>query len=223
MTTQTDKALHNLAARLPEFRRHEATPERHIFLLWMITRGVSILGGERPILVGGGAVEFYTGIRFATGDLDLIAPDRRACEETLDALGFERPEGSRHHVNRAMSALVEIHSTTLFKNEEPVELVYRKIPLMILSPEDSIAKRLESYRKHGSSLDLLNAFLIAYHQKDRIDVDRLAERINEAKLWDYYRPIQDIGRSLVCSQIGVDEAAAALIHFMKRGTRKCAF
>lgn len=223
MTTQTDKALHNLSEKLSVFRKLEATPERHVYLLWVITRGVTLLGGERPILVGGGAVEFYTGIRFATGDLDIVAPDVDLTEEVLDTFGYERPSGSRHFVNRSISSLVEIHSDRLRKNEEIVELVYRKVPLNLVSPEDCIIQRLESYRRHGSTLDLLNAFLMSYHQHERIDMDRLTKRLNSTRLWDFYRPVQDVCRLLVCNRIGVDEAAASLISFMKEGTKECAF
>jgi hypothetical protein len=223
MATQTDKALHHLSDKLSLLRRLDVSPERHVFLLWIITRGVTLLGGERPIMVGGGAVEFYTGMRFATGDLDLVSPDLKLTEEVLESFGYERPSGSRHYVNRAVSSLVEIHSNKLRANEELVELVYRKVPLSLVSPEDCIIERLESYRKHGSTLDLLNAFLISYHQHERIDMDRLTKRLNSSRLWDFYRPIQDVGRLLVLNQIGVDEAAASLIHFMKEGTKECGF
>jgi len=223
MATQTDKALNHLAEKLSDFRRLDVSPERHVYLLWVLTRGVTLLGGERPIMVGGGAIEFYTGIRFATGDLDLVSPDLKLTEEVLESFGYERPSGSRHYVNRSISSLVEIHSDKLRESEELVELVYRKVPLSLVSPEDCIIQRLGSYRKHGSTLDLLNAFLISYHQHERIDMDRLTERLDSSRLWDFYRPIQDICRLLTLNQIGVDEAAASLIHFMKKGTRECGF
>jgi len=223
MDTRTEKAFQSVIMKLPAYRDLESTPERHIYLLWLITKGVTLLGGERPILVGGGAIEFYTGIRFATGDLDLVAPDKEICEGALKSLGYERPSELRHFVNRSISSLVEIHSTCLRADEEAVELVYRKVPLLLIGPEDCITDRLDKYSKHGSTLDLLNAFLVSYHQRDRIDISRLSHRLDSLDLWDFYRPIQDINRALVCSEIGADEAAASLIQFMKKGTRKCAF
>jgi hypothetical protein len=223
MPTNTVKILASLAAKVPDYQEVEATPERHIFLLWLITRGITTLGGDRPILVGGGAVEIYTGIRFATGDLDLVAPSMIECADTLDALGYTRPSHSKHFVNRTIASLVDVHESTLYGREEAIEVVYRKVPLLIVSPEDCIAERLASYRRHGSTLDILNAFLVSYHQKDRLDANRLSERIGALDLWDLFRPVQDIIRALVCKQAGVDEAAANLIHFMKKGGRECAF
>lgn len=223
MPVDTAKALGSLAKQVQEYRDLEATPERHTFLLWLITRGVTALGAGRPILVGGGAVEFYTCVRFATGDLDIVAPDSEACKTVLGSLGFEQPPKSRHLVNKGIAALVEIHGTELFKGEQPVELIYRKVPLLIASPEDCVAERLASYRRHGSSLDLLNAFLILYHHRDRIDAEHIQARVSALDLWDHFSAIQCIGRDLVLNMCGTDEAAAGLIRLMKRGPQPCAF
>jgi len=223
MDAHQHKSIHSVIARLPEFREFDTTPERHIYLLWLITRAVTILGGDRPILVGGGAVEFYTGVRFSTGDLDLVAPDKKACETALESLGFERPSKKRHYINRSISALVEIHGGKLKSDEEPVVVHYRKTPLLIVSPEDCLAERLQKFKKHGSTLDLLNAFLITFHQRERIKEETIVSRMEAKKLWKFYLPIQDISRALVLNEIGADEAAAELIHFMKEGKKECAF
>ncbi|MCK4719371.1 hypothetical protein KAU08_01855 [bacterium] len=223
MTVNTDKTIEKLRQKITDYPMMEPTPERHIFLLSIITRATTLMGGDRPVLVGGGAVEFYACVRFATGDLDIIAPDTEITGKALDLLGFELPEGSKHYMNRSISALVEIHSDVLHANEEPIELVYNKVPLLVVSPEDCIAKRLKSYKRHSSTLDILNAFLISFHQRDRIDETRIAKRIGDEDLWDFYRPVQDISRALVINDIGTDEAAAALIQFMKKGESQCGF
>lgn len=198
-------------------------PSMMMILSQIISTSLRIWVESRMVLVGGGAVEFYACVRFATGDLDIIAPDTEITEKALVLLGFELPEGSKHYVNRSISALVEIHSHVLHTNEEPIELVYNKVPLLVVSPEDCIAKRLKSYKRHCSTLDILNAFLISYHQRDRIDENRMAKRIGDDDLWDFYRPVQDISRALVINDIGTDEAAAALIQFMKKGESQCGF
>jgi hypothetical protein len=223
MAVKTDKAIDKIRQKLADYPDMEPSPERHIFLLSLITSATTLMGGERPILVGGGAIEFYTGIRFATGDLDLVAPDMNITLDALEKIGFNRPTGAKHFINRSIAALVEVHSTHLYPGEEAIELIYGKIPLLLISPEDCLAQRLMNYKKHKSTLDLLNAFLISYHQRDRIDETRVAERIGAVNLWSVYRPVQDIGRALVLNDIGTDEAAAALIRFMKEGGKECAF
>ena len=222
MITQVDKAIEVLASKMAEYKKLDPS-ERHIFLFWILTQAITLLGADRPILVGGGAVEFYTGVRFATGDLDIVAPDVDSCAQVLASLGFQRPESSRHFVSRSLGALVDVHGARLVPSETTVDLVYRKVPLQLVGPEDCIAERLASYRRHGSSLDLLNAFLIAYHNKERLDIDHLQTRIGTLDLWEQYRAIQDISRELVCHHSGVDEAASELIHFMKKGPKPCAF
>jgi hypothetical protein len=222
MITTADKALEHLAEKLAEYKKLEPS-ERHIFLLWILTQAVTILGADRPILVGGGAVEFYTGVRFATGDLDIVAPDAGICAQALLSLGFQKPESDRHYVSRTLGALVDVHGVQLVPTETTIDLVYRKVPLQVVGPEDCIAERLASYRRHGSSLDLLNAFLIAYHNKERLDLDHLQDRIGTLDLWEQYSAIQDISRELVCHDTGADTAASELIHLMKQGPKPCAF
>jgi hypothetical protein len=223
MTVKTVKTFEKVNQKLIEYKDMETSPERHIFLLHIITSATTLMGGERPIMVGGGAVECYTGVRFATGDLDLVAPDLKITSQALEKLGYIRPAGSKHYVNRSIASLVDVHSSRLYSDEEPVEIIYRQVPLLVISPEDCLTQRLASYKRHGSTLDILNAFLILYHQRDRIDEVRVVKRINQANLWDFYRPVQDIGRALVINDIGPDEAAAALIQFMKKGEKQCAF
>jgi hypothetical protein len=222
MTTQIDKALDTLSARLAEYKKLDLS-ERHIFLLWIITQGLTLTGAERPILVGGGAVEFFTGVRFATGDLDIVAPDKALCEMVLLSLGFEKPATGRHFISRSLGTLVDVHGSRLVGSEKTVELVYRKVPLLLVSPEDCIAERLASYRRHGSSLDLLNAFLIVYHNKERLNLDHLHQRIGSLDLWDYFSSVQDVSRGLDYHQRGVDEAAGEIIRIMKEGPQPCAF
>ena len=222
MTIKTEKALEKLAEGISEYRSLEASGERHLFLLRIITKGMEMIGEERPILVGGGAVEFYTCVRFATGDLDLVSPDVEGCISVLNALGFERAKKGRHFVNREIGALVDLHGDKLLSGEQTVEVVYRKVPLLLVSPEDCIAERLASFRRHGSTLDLINAFLVSYHHKNRLDYEHLQSRIGTLDLWDYYRAIQDIERRLILDEVGVDEAAGALIQITKEGPAPCA-
>lgn len=46
-------------------------------------------GEVEPILVGGGAVEFYTAGGIISGDLDLVAPEVEPIEEALISVGFD--------------------------------------------------------------------------------------------------------------------------------------
>jgi hypothetical protein len=65
----------------PEFRE----------ALWLLARAIADMtarGLEPPVLVGGAAVEFYTGGAVTSGDFDLVTPHRSALEEALRPHGF---------------------------------------------------------------------------------------------------------------------------------------
>src|SRR5271154_5357670 len=52
-------------------------------------------GYSRPVLVGGGAVEFHTGSALVSGDFDFVTEWQREFEEALIIYGFvreDRPE-----------------------------------------------------------------------------------------------------------------------------------
>src|SRR5882724_9171336 len=49
-------------------------------------------GYERPVLVGGGAVEFYTGGAVVSGDFDVVTDAQTVFEAALVELGFKRED-----------------------------------------------------------------------------------------------------------------------------------
>lgn len=58
-----------------------------------VSEGMAARGLPRPVLVGGGAVEFYTGSALMTGDIDVTSPVQPELEEELRRRGFVRPSG----------------------------------------------------------------------------------------------------------------------------------
>jgi hypothetical protein len=62
-------------------------------MLARVSEALARRGLPRPVLVGGGAVEFYTGSAVMTGDIDVISPVQPELEQELQKLGFVRPSG----------------------------------------------------------------------------------------------------------------------------------
>ena len=61
--------------------------------LGLLAKAAEVLvdqGLERPILVGGAAVEFYTASAVTSGDFDLVTPSQSAFENALESFGFVR-------------------------------------------------------------------------------------------------------------------------------------
>jgi hypothetical protein len=51
-------------------------------------------GEPLPVLVGGGAVELYTGSAVASGDFDLVTPREQPLVAALVELGFQKPQSA---------------------------------------------------------------------------------------------------------------------------------
>src|SRR3546814_14713805 len=62
-------------------------------LLATISEALAARGLPRPILVGGGAVEFYTGSAVMTGDIDLCSPAQADLDIEMQRHGFIKPQG----------------------------------------------------------------------------------------------------------------------------------
>jgi hypothetical protein len=63
-------------------------------LLARASDAMAARGLGRPVLVGGGAVEFYSGGALMTGDIDVTTPSQPELEEELRCLGFIKPSGA---------------------------------------------------------------------------------------------------------------------------------
>src|SRR5437867_7379295 len=63
-------------------------------LLARLSEAMHRRGLPRPVLVGGGAVEYYSGSALMTGDIDVASPVQPELEEELQKLGFVRPSGA---------------------------------------------------------------------------------------------------------------------------------
>jgi len=114
---------------------------------------VEAAGWKRPILVGGAAVEFYTGGEVVSGDFDVVTAAQHDLEQALLRRGFERPSGPgmlmRGLLHRELRIGVEVVSGTLFDGnaEETrvglIDLGSTGVPIPAI--EDMIADRLGQY------------------------------------------------------------------------------
>lgn len=109
-------------------------------------------GRARPVVVGGAAVEFWTGGEVTTGDFDVATPHQKALEDELLALGFEKRGGLDvggflSHPQTHMA--VEVVSSSLFDGRADSSRV-RIIDLQlgavaVVSIEDIIADRMGQF------------------------------------------------------------------------------
>lgn len=131
-------------------------------------------GQERPVLVGGAAVELFTSGGYTTGDLDFVGRVPPDVAARLAGAGFERR--GRHWAHEAGRVFLELPGRTLEPASDPVLLRRAGRDILVISPEALLADRLAAWKFWGSSVDAANAFLLVRALGARLD-GRLAARL----------------------------------------------
>lgn len=168
-------------------------------LLAEISDAMHRRGLPRPILVGGAAVEYYTGSALMTGDIDLASPVQPELEEELLAHGFARPIGPGHTpfgwVYPDLHLGVEIvASTPLGGAVDAARIVLVRAAggaalFRILPVEDMIADRMGQYAS-GAAPEMGEQAAILFSLYPDLDRAYLDRRIRDETLGDH--GIEDI-------------------------------
>ncbi|MCU0292355.1 MAG: hypothetical protein MUF10_10275 [Thermoanaerobaculaceae bacterium] len=127
-----------------------------------------------PVLVGGAAVELYTGGAYVTGDLDLVGFVPRDVAAALRESGFTRT--GRHWLHEAGQVLVAFPGEALRDGERRARLRVGEHEVVVVSIEDAIADRLAAWQHWKSVVDGVNAWLLWRAQRTFIEKARLVER-----------------------------------------------
>jgi len=151
-------------------------------------------GLPRPVLVGGAAVELYTGSEITSGDFDVVTPAQAVFEEELAKLGFERPAGAgistRGMVHPSLLIAVEVVSGTAFNgrmDQEHLTLVDTGRGRIAVVPlEDLIADRLGQFNSGPRGTpEMLAQAIHLFRFASEIDEAYLEKRIREETGGDY--------------------------------------
>jgi hypothetical protein len=163
-------------------------------MLARASEGLAQRGFSRPVLVGGGAVEFYTGSAIMTGDIDVTTPVQPELEEELQKLGFVRPSGAgqstRGWVHPEIGLGFEVVGSSPMGDSVSVPHLVMVAPvadapeLVILSVEDMIADRMGQYAS-GTAREMLGQARALYALPIAFDRDYLERRIREESVGDY--------------------------------------
>jgi hypothetical protein len=132
----------------------------------------SLFPDRTPVLVGGAAVELYTGGAYTTGDLDFVGQVSPSADSALSEAGFRR-EG-RHWVHETQEIFIEFPGSAVAVGEKTATIIVDGIHVLTLSPEDILVDRLSAWQFWKSATDGINAFLIWKAQRERLDDRRLA-------------------------------------------------
>jgi hypothetical protein len=150
-------------------------------------------GFEAPVLVGGAAVELYSGSAITTGDFDVVTGRQDAFEDALLAQGFARPNGPGHTllgwVHPDLQLGFEVVSRTLLDglaDRERVQLVELEPDgdVAVISVEDMIADRMGQYAS-GTAPDMLAQARTLFTLHPDADLAYLDRRIREETSGDH--------------------------------------
>ena len=133
---------------------------------------------EVPVLVGGAAVELYTGGAYRTGDLDFAGSLSREAEAELDRAGFRR-EG-RHWIHEEGQLFLEFPSAGLAPGETTARLEVGGSSVVAIGLEELIVDRLAAWQFWRSSVDGVNAYLLYRTRRSDLDRSRLASLAEKA-------------------------------------------
>lgn len=155
-------------------------------------------GFPAPVLVGGAAVELYSGSVIATGDFDLVTARQDIVEQALQDHGFVKPRGpgrlTRGWIHPDLKLGFEVVGSMLLEGRAEQARV-RLIDVSagdrfaVISVEDLIADRMGQYGS-GAAPEMLGqaqALFRLYRGQDDSYLDR---RIREETSNDY--GIEDI-------------------------------
>jgi len=149
--------------------------------------------GIKPVLVGGGALEFYTQGSYTTLDVDLVIDGREQAKKVLAEMGFKRYPGEKSWYNEELELSVEIPGYFLEGSMERVTTVELDDDLVVcvIGIEDLIIDRLNAYKWWNSLNDgqwALAVLIIHYHN---IDFAYLKKRAGEDGIQDVLEEIMD--------------------------------
>ena len=165
----------DLDERLDRLRREADPRRRRLLALGLLTAQLAPLGIE-PILVGGGALEFYTAGGYATGDMDLALPHGPDVDAAFAAMGF-RKEG-RFWYQTDLDLLFEAPAPAGLPGEDAprTEVSVDGLRVVVIGVEDLLIDRLRAWVHWKSQEDGRWTRRLAHLYAQRLDWDYLRQR-----------------------------------------------
>ena len=165
-------------------------------LLARVSEAMAARGLPRPVLVGGGAVEFYTGSALMTGDIDVTSPVQPELEEELHRLGFVRPSGpgklTRGWIHPDLGLGFEVVGSSPMGGTADSTRIRLLQPdgeegkFRVLAVEDMIADRMGQFGSgSGGAQEMREQAQILLRLFPDMDRDYLERRIREETAGDY--------------------------------------
>ena len=154
----------------------EPDPQRRRLIALGLLKNQLSPHGIEPILVGGGALEFYTAGGYATKDMNLALPVAPEVDAAFAALGFDK-EG-RYWFHADLDLLFEAPAPANLPGEDAprTEVKVDGLRVVIISIEDLLIDRLRAWVHWNSDEDGRWTRRLALLYPDRTDWRYVRER-----------------------------------------------
>ena len=166
------------SAAIDRLRGEPDTNRRRLLALGLLTERLATHDIE-PILVGGGALEFYTAGGYATTDTDLALPAAPEVDAAFAELGFTK-EG-RYWIHAELDLLFEAPAPAALPGEDAprTEVDVDGLRVVIIGVEDLLIDRLRGWIHWKSDEDGRWTRRLALLYADRIDWRYVRERTKD--------------------------------------------
>ena len=164
--------------------------KKKLLVVGYLSRRVSEKGAK-IFLVGGQAVETYTGGVFTTGDIDITTTDTKATEALLGGLGFAK-EGMIW-VSDRLGMAVHLVASYPRRSLRARTIEVDGYSVEVIGVEDLIVDRLAAAKFWKSERDLEQARVLLNVFRGSIDRDYLAKAAEEAMVEDALGKIKKKG------------------------------
>lgn len=171
--------------------RPEFEAALHAFAV--VSEEIGRAGFAKPVLVGGAAVELYSGGAIATGDFDVVTARHDVFEAALLRRGFVKPTGAgrmtRGWIHPDLRMGFEVVGSVLLDGHAEADRVRLVEPVdgvgfAVISVEDLIADRMGQYHS-GSAPDMLAQAKVLFDLYQDVDLGYLERRIREETCNDH--------------------------------------
>jgi excisionase family DNA binding protein len=155
--------------------------EKRLAFMGLLTHACVSRGWQPPVIVGGQAVEFYSGGGYATVDIDLVSASE-PLDEILPGWGFERR--GRHWMRADLGLIVEAPGSRLLpaQRDRLTEVEVAGTTAYLLGLEDVIVDRLAACLHWSSENDCRWAQVLVGAHKADLDLAYLRAQAHEAEV-----------------------------------------
>jgi hypothetical protein len=128
---------------------------------------------QPPVLVGGAAVELYTGGAYRTGDLDFVGRIPSEVSRMLAEAGFRKR--GRHWIHEEAQIFIELPAAEFDRTVRIDAIRINDWTVVLLSPEDVLVDRLAAWKFWRVPVEGINAYLLYRARGQAMDARRLEE------------------------------------------------